>query len=397
MASERRGTLMRRRLRTSVLAAGAKEAVCIPSATGSSVGETKVAVRRVGHRVVAISAVGLACALSVGAAAAMAADTSAPILGPAAFSSPPDGNNGWRITKPQTLELSATDDVAVATLQYSLDGGQNYIDAPITPGASVSASIPLSLEGNTAVRYRAIDSSGNISRGATTNTTLNQAAAAGATAIRLQSTTGRSAGDELLIGTGAAQETATIDTIVTPAPPAPAPNVTLKAPLASAHSAGEPVAATSLFNTITAQIDTLGPVATWATQATTLQAGAGPGDASLRPPSTAGRAVGDVLVLDQADNAEAVEIASIVSPAPPAPAPNVTLSAPVQKLHLAGSAVYVPSIVDGKVMQSRTLTPLRTDPRRRDATDTVANGAGGAAIRGMTVDGEQGIPFPPAP
>src|SRR5919109_1513277 len=296
MASERRGTLMRRRLRTSVLAAGAKEAVCIPSATGSSVGETKVAVRRVGHRVVAISAVGLACALSVGAAAAMAADTSAPILRPAAFSSPPDGNNGWRITKPQTLELSATDDVAVATLQYSLDGGQNYIDAPITPGASVSASIPLSLEGNTAVRYRAIDGSGNISRGATTNTTLNQAAAAGATAIRLQSTTGRSAGDELLIDTGAAQETARID--------------------------------------------------------------------------------------------------SIASPAPPAPAPNVTLSAPVQNMHLAGSAVYVPSIVDGKVMQSQTLTPLRTDPRRRDAIDTVANGAGGAAIRGMTVDGEQVIPFP---
>ena len=148
--------------------------------------------RRVGHRVVAISAVGLACALSVGAAAAMAADTSAPVLGPAAFSSPPDGNNGWRITKPQTLELSATDDVAVATLQYSVDGGQTYIDAPITPGGSVSASIPLSLEGNTTLRYRAIDSSGNISRGATTNTTLNQAAAAGATAIRLQSTTGRS-------------------------------------------------------------------------------------------------------------------------------------------------------------------------------------------------------------
>src|ERR671922_219423 len=393
MASERRGTLMRRRLRTSVLAAGATEAVCIPSATGSSVGETKVAVRRVRHRVVAISAVGLACALSVGAAAAMAADTSAAILHPAAFSSPPDGNNGWRITKPQTLELSATDDVAVAMLQYSLDGGQNYIDAPITPGASVSASIPLSLEGNTAVRYRAIDSSGNISRGATSNTTLNQAAAAGATAIRLQSTTGRSAGDELLIGTGAAQETATIDTIVTPAPPAPAPNVTLKAPLANAHAAGTAVAATSFFNLITVQIDTLGPVATWATQATTLQAtGAVPGDTGLRLASTAGRAVGDVLVLDQAENAETVTIASIVSPAPPAPAPNVTLSAPVQKLHLAGSAVYVPSIVDGKVMQSRTLTPLRTDPRRRDATDTVANGAGGAAIRRMTVDGEQVIP-----
>jgi type 1 glutamine amidotransferase len=357
-------------------------------------------VRRFGHRVVAISAVGLACVLAVGAPAAMA-DTP-PVVGPAAFSSPPDGNNGWRITKPQTLQLSATDDVAVANLQYSLDGGQTYIDAPITPGASVSASIPLSLEGNTTLRYRAIDNSGNTSRGATTNTTLNQAAAAGATAVRLQSTTGRSAGDELLIDTGAAQETATIDTIVTPAPPSPAPNVTLKAPLANAHAAGAPVAATSLFNTIATLIDTQGPVATWATQATTLQAmsaganapGAVPGDTSLRLASTAGRAVGDVLVLDQAENAETVRIASIASPAPPAPAPNVTLSAPVQNTHLAGSAVYVPSIVDGKVMQSQTLTPLRTDPRRRDAIDTVANGAGGSAIRRMTVDGRQVVPFP---
>jgi type 1 glutamine amidotransferase len=350
--------------------------------------------RRFGHRLVGIGAVGLGCMLAVGAAPAAAADTSPPVLGAAAFSSPPDGNNGWRITKPQTLALAATDDVAVDRLQYSVDGGVTYVDASIAPGGSVSASVSLSLEGNTAVRYRAIDSSGNVSRGATTNTTLNQAAAAGATAIRLQSTTGRSAGDELVIGTGAAQETATIDTIVTPAPPAPAPNVTLQAPLANAHGAGAPVAATSFFNTITAQIDTLGPVATWATQATTLQAGAVPGAAGVRLASTAGRAVGDVLVLDQAENAETVEIASIASPAPPAPAPNVTLTAPVQKTHVAGSAVYVPSIVDGKVMQSQTLTPLRTDPRRRDATDTVANGAGGAAIRRMIVDGEQVIPFP---
>ena len=57
-----------------------------------------------------------------------------------------------------------------------------------------------------------------------------------------------------------------------PAPPAPAPNVTLKAPLANAYAAGSPVAATSFFSTIAAQIDTQGPVATWATQATTLQA-----------------------------------------------------------------------------------------------------------------------------
>ena len=92
------------------------------------------------------------------------------------------------------------------------------------------------------MRYRAVDSSGNFSRGATTNTTLNQASAAGATAVRLTSTTGRSAGDLLVIDTGAAQETATIATIVTPAPASPAPNVTLTAPLANAHAAAAAVA-----------------------------------------------------------------------------------------------------------------------------------------------------------
>jgi type 1 glutamine amidotransferase len=52
----------------------------------------------------------------------------------------------------------------------------------------------------------------------------------------------------------------------------------------------------------------------------------------------------------------------------------------------------VPSIVDGKILQSQTLTPLRTDPRLRDPSDTVANGAGGAAPRRMTLDGEFMIP-----
>ena len=54
--------------------------------------------------------------------------------------------------------------------------------------------------------------------------------------------------------------------------------------------------------------------------------------------------------------------------------------------------MYLPSIVDGKILQSQTLTPLRTDPRLRDATDTVANGAGGAATRRMTLDGEFVVP-----
>jgi type 1 glutamine amidotransferase len=336
----------------------------------------------------------------VGVSPAGAADDSPPVLAAGAFATLPDGNSNWRLTAPQTLNLSATDDVAVSKFQYSLDGGVTYIDVPVTAGPSATAAVPLSQEGNTAVRYRAVDSSGNVSRGAIANTTLNAPAAAGSTAVRLTSTTGRSAGDLLVIDTGAAQETATIAGIVTPAPPAPAPNVTLAAPLANDHAAAAAVQGIATYLTITLQLDTKGPVATWATQATTLQPtsatvgapAAAPGDTQIRLASTAGRAAGNVLQLDQGENAEAVTIASVVDPPPAAPAANVVLTAPVTKTHLSGSAVYLPQIVGGKVLQSQTLTPLRTDPRRRDATDTVANGAGNAAPRRMTLDGVVVIP-----
>ena len=65
------------------------------------------------------------------------------------------------------------------------------------------------------------------------------------------------------------------------------------------------------------------------------------------------------------------------------------LTSALTKNHLNGAAVYVPQVVDGKILQSQTLTPLRTDPRLRDPTDTVSNGAGGSAPRRMTLDGAQ--------
>jgi type 1 glutamine amidotransferase len=316
---------------------------------------------------------------------ALAADTVAPVLGAATFASAPDGNSSWRITAPQPLTVSATDDVAVSKLQYSLDGGVTYLDLPVVTGPTATATVPLSQEGNTAVRYRAVDSSGNVSRGTANGTTLNQASAAGATGVRLTSTTNRTVGETIWIDTGAAQEQATIATIPSPAPASPAPNVTLAAPLASAHAASAAVAST--YNTIALLIDTKGPVATWGTQATTLGAAAATADTGVRLTSTTGRAAGDLLQLDQGANAETVKIASIVTPAPAAPAPNVTLTSALTKNHLNAAVVILPSIVDGKVLQSQTLTPLRTDPRLRDATDTVSGGAGGAAPRRMTIDG----------
>ena len=192
---------------------------------------------------------------------------------------------------------------------------------PVTEGLSATAAVPLSLEGNTAVRYRAVDSSGNFSRGATANTTLNQASAAGATAVRLTSTTGRSAGDLLVIDTGANQETAKIATIVTPAPPSPAPNVTLTAPLANAHAAAAAVQGIATYLTITLLIDSKGPVATWGTQATTLQAAAATG-ATAGSAREHDRPCGRRRCFSstRARTPRRSTIASIVTPNPAAPA-----------------------------------------------------------------------------
>ena len=137
-----------------------------------------------------------------------------------------DGNNNWRFG-PATLNLSATDDVAVAKFQYSLDGGVTYIDVPVTPGPSVNATVSITpagqhdrpLPGRRQLRKRL--------PGGQRPTTLNQPSAVGATGVRLQSTTGRAAGDVLVIDTGANQETATIASVPIPAPPSPNPNVLL--------------------------------------------------------------------------------------------------------------------------------------------------------------------------
>src|SRR3954466_14442534 len=108
-------------------------------------------VRRPWPKALVAVAAGSASLLAV-VSPALAADTVAPVVAPAAFAAPPNGNNNWRISVPQTLNLTATDDVAVSKLQYSLDGGVAWIDAPITAGPAASAAAALAQEGNTSVR-----------------------------------------------------------------------------------------------------------------------------------------------------------------------------------------------------------------------------------------------------
>ena len=248
-----------------------------------------------------VAVLGALLTMVVSVSPAGAADSAAPVLAAGTFSAAPNGNNNWRITAPQTLNLSATDDVAVSKFQYSLDGGATYVDVPVTEGPSATAAVSLSQEGNTT---RALP------RGRQLGQLLPRRdhehdAEPGVGGGRDRGPAGEHDRSECrrraLIDTGAGQETATIATIVTPAPPSPAPNVTLTAPLANAHAAGVAVAGTALYNTIALLIDTKGPVATWATQATTLQPNsatvgapaAAPGDTQLRLASTTGRVVGD--------------------------------------------------------------------------------------------------------
>src|SRR4029453_13658756 len=137
--------------------------------------------------------------------------------------------------------------------------------------------------------YRAVDSSGNESLGASVATTLSQPSAAGETGVRLQSTAGRAAGDVLVIDGGASQETATIASVPTPAPPSPNPNVLLTSPLTYAHAAGAAVPATPPHRTIAVLIDSFAPLPNWATLATTLQSAAAvPGATEIRLARTRG-------------------------------------------------------------------------------------------------------------
>ncbi len=123
----------------------------------------------------------------------------------------------------------------------------------------------MTAEGNNAIRYRALDAAGNIARGAAATATLNQAAAAGATSIRLSSTNGRVAGDELVIDTGDNQETVKIATIIAGNPASPNPNVTLATPLTKAHAANAAIQIFPQFRSINVPIDTRPATAAWPT------------------------------------------------------------------------------------------------------------------------------------
>ncbi|WP_203884744.1 PQQ-dependent sugar dehydrogenase [Planotetraspora kaengkrachanensis] len=82
------------------------------------------------------------------------ADTTPPAVTATPNPAQPNGANGW-YTGDVTLTVSATDNVAVASRQYSLNNGATWSNA--------SNPVTLSAEGVHEVRYRATDTGGNVS------------------------------------------------------------------------------------------------------------------------------------------------------------------------------------------------------------------------------------------
>jgi type 1 glutamine amidotransferase len=114
-----------------------------------------------------VSAVVAACAIgtaTVAAAPAWAADSTPPTVSVATLSpTPPTGQNNW-YRGAVTINLSATDDVGIDRFQYSVNAGASYIDVPVAGApTAATASAQITQEGSTGVRYRAVDTSGNIS------------------------------------------------------------------------------------------------------------------------------------------------------------------------------------------------------------------------------------------
>jgi len=254
-------------------------------------------------RSIAVTAAAVTAVLSVVPAAwGQAPDTPSPVLsvtttpsaapqraGDPAYGFAPTsistGNSNWYTSAPVTVNVSATDNVGVTKLQYSTDNGTTWVDLPVT-GGSVG---PFTNEGSNALRLRAIDAAGNVSPGTPGGVIsggLNQAATAGATAIRLASTAGRVVGDELVLDpVGSTRETVRIASIPSPAPASPAPNVTLQSPLQYDHAAATVVQPFTQFRNFPIQIDTKAPTATWPTGVATNNR-IGHGAANITPTRT---------------------------------------------------------------------------------------------------------------
>jgi type 1 glutamine amidotransferase len=151
--------------------------------------------------------------------------------------------------------------------------------------------------------------------------------------------------------------------------------------------------------------DAAGNLARYTPSTTTINQPAAVGATAVRLASTNGRAIGDELIIDTGDKAETVQIATIPSPAPASPAPNVTLTSALTKAHASGAAVQdvplsrvIPVMID-------TVAPTANFPAAVN-NNRIGHGAaaitptfvdtasGGTAVHDMWIDGTWVFPLP---
>ena len=176
-----------------------------------------------------------------------------------------------------------------------------------------------------------------------TPTKLSVASTAGATNIKVASVAGLTVGDPLTIDTGAGQETATLQAIgtaaVTPttlALPSTAGATNIKVASVTGLTVGDPLTIDTGAGQETATLQAIGTPAV----STTLSVAATVGATGIRVSSTTNLAVGEQLTIDRGtSNQETVTIATIPSPAPASPAANITLTGTLGFAHSSGASV----------------------------------------------------------
>ncbi|WP_380166326.1 PQQ-dependent sugar dehydrogenase [Jannaschia sp. R86511] len=141
-----------------------------------------------------------------------AADVTAPTVSLTTTPEAPQGANGWFTTKPVAVRLAATDDGALARVEYSLNGGTTWTNVRSNNGNINPFN--LNAEGVTTVLYRAIDSAGNISEVGTTTISIDTVdPALTVTGVTAGETYGSS--DSLTLGVEASDAASGIASVVT--------------------------------------------------------------------------------------------------------------------------------------------------------------------------------------
>lgn len=101
-------------------------------------------------------------------------DVTAPTVSHTTTPGAPSGENGW-FTGPVTVQVAATDDGALASVERSLDGGATWTNLRNSRTGAI-APVQLTTDGTHEVRYRATDTGGNVSEVGTVTVQIDTAA-----------------------------------------------------------------------------------------------------------------------------------------------------------------------------------------------------------------------------